>query len=65
MRTSLSDREREIISLVVLGKSSKEIALNLGISVFTVNKHRENMLRKTGSKNINEVISFAYCNEYL
>lgn len=63
--TTLSDREREIISLVVLGKSSKEIALNLGISVFTVNKHRENMLRKTGSKNINEVISFAYCNEYL
>ena len=61
----LSAREKEILSLIAQGKTSKEIANVLSISTFTVNKHRENMLRKTSSKNINEVISFAYCNEYL
>jgi DNA-binding CsgD family transcriptional regulator len=64
-QTTLSDREKEIISMIGLGQSSKEIASNLGISIYTVNKHRENMLRKTGSKSINEVISFAFCNGYL
>lgn len=63
--STFSKREQELISMVALGKTSKEIAATLGISANTVNKHRENMMRKTGSKNMNEVISFAYCNEYL
>ena len=63
--TVFSDRERELVTLVALGKTSKEIAAKLGISTNTVNKHRENMMRETGSKIMSEVISFAYCNEYL
>ena len=63
--TTFSERERELVALVALGKTSKEIAAMLGITANTVNKHRENMMRKTGSKNMNEVVSFAYCNEYL
>ena len=64
-KTTFSERERELVALVALGKTSKEIAAMLGITANTVNKHRENMMRKTGSKNMNEVVSFAYCNEYL
>jgi DNA-binding CsgD family transcriptional regulator len=60
-----SERELEILTLIRDGKSSKEIAVELKISQFTVNKHRENMMRKTECKNMNEVISFAYCNNYL
>lgn len=62
---TFSEREKEILSHIVQGVTSKEIAAKLGISTFTVNKHRENMMRKTGSKNLMEVISFAYCNECL
>lgn len=62
---NLSERERDILALVARGLTSKEIAQTLQISHHTVNKHRENMLRKTGSKNLNEVLSFAYCNDYL
>lgn len=62
---TFSDREREILTCIAAGMTSKEIAGRLHISAFTVNKHRENMMRKTGGKNMNEVLSFAYCNEYL
>lgn len=65
VKTDLSEREKDILALVAKGLTSKEIAQKLQISHHTVNKHRENMLRKTGSKNLNEVLSFAYCNDYL
>jgi DNA-binding CsgD family transcriptional regulator len=62
---SLTKRELEILRLASSGATSKEIANKLQVSPHTINKHRENMMRKTGSRSINEVISFAYCNEYL
>jgi DNA-binding CsgD family transcriptional regulator len=65
VKEEFSDREKEILSMIAGGITSKEIALRLGLSHHTVNKHRENMMRKTGCKNMNEVISFAYCSEYL
>jgi len=55
----LSDRELEITKLLFLGKSSKEIAVNLGISKATVDTHRRNILEKTGYKNTAELI----CNQ--
>lgn len=63
--TTLSAREREVLALIASGKTSKEISDQLNISTFTVNKHRENMMRRTGCKNMSEVISFAYCHDYL
>lgn len=50
----LSLRETEILSLIQQGKSSKEIADYLHISINTVNNHRKNILKKTNSKNIHE-----------
>lgn len=46
----LSARERDVLLLVLEGRSSEEIADALFISVNTVNTHRRNILRKTGAK---------------
>ena len=48
----LSSREREILHLIAEGRSSKEIAGILSISVKTVSFHRENIKRKLGVRTI-------------
>ncbi len=48
----LSDRERDVLVLVAQGKSSKEIADRLNISIHTVNTHRKNITRKTGIRSV-------------
>ena len=45
----LTDRERQVLALVAEGKTGKEIAARLGISVRTARAHRENLARKLGS----------------
>lgn len=47
----VSGREEEIARLLLAGYSSKEIAEALFISIFTVNKHLENLFEKTGTNN--------------
>lgn len=48
----LSDREKEVLTLVAQGLSSKEVADKLKISVNTVNTHRKSITRKTGIKSV-------------
>lgn len=48
----LSKREKEILLLIEEGKSSKEIAETLSISVNTVNRHRQNILEKLQVDNL-------------
>jgi DNA-binding NarL/FixJ family response regulator len=48
----LSSREREVLQLIAEGRSSKEIASILSISVKTVSYHRENIKRKLGVRTI-------------
>ncbi|MEW5769759.1 MAG: response regulator transcription factor [Pseudomonadota bacterium] len=59
MPESITPREREILVCVAEGLSSKEIASRLGISVLTVQKHRENLGRKLGTRNAAEMAAFA------
>lgn len=47
----ISKREREITAWIVQGRSNKEIAEGLFISVHTVKEHVANVFRKTGAKN--------------
>jgi len=54
----LSDREREILGWLSDGLSSKQIADKLFISESTVVNHRKNMLKKTNSKNIAELVRY-------
>jgi len=51
----LTDREREILGLVMAGNSNKSIARILNISYRTVELHRSHVLRKTGKRNMLEL----------
>lgn len=51
-----SKREVEIIKLIEKGMTSKEIADNLYLSLYTVNTHRTNILRKSGYSSFSELI---------
>ncbi len=55
----LTDREREILAYVVNGLTSKAIAQKLGISVRTVDIHRANMMVKTDTHNVVELVRLA------
>jgi len=57
--SSLSKREREILGWLAEGYSSKRIADKLNLSESTVIIHRKNMLKKTNTKNVAELISYA------
>jgi DNA-binding NarL/FixJ family response regulator len=46
----VTDREADVLRLVARGLATKEIALQLGLSPRTVEKHVESLLRKTGTR---------------
>jgi DNA-binding NarL/FixJ family response regulator len=52
----LTKREQEILHLIKLGKTSKEIADMLFLSELTVKSHRQNMMRKFDVKNVVELL---------
>lgn len=55
----LSGREKEILLLIKEGMASKQIADELGISVHTVNRHRQNIIEKLSVSNSIEAVSAA------
>lgn len=59
---SLSERELEILLLICRGLSNHEIADQLFISKRTVDKHRANIMEKTGTKNTANLVVFAIKN---
>ena len=61
----ISKREKEIIRLIRKGMPSKDIGETLGISVRTVGKHRENIMRKCNVGNVTELIYFIEKNEII
>jgi DNA-binding NarL/FixJ family response regulator len=61
-RKRLTPREREVVQLLSEGKSSKEAAVALSVSVKTVETHRANVLRKLELHSISEVIRYAIKN---
>ena len=42
----MTSREREVLQLIAEGRSNKEVASDLGISIKTVEKHRQSVMRK-------------------
>lgn len=56
---ALSEREREVLQLVAEGRSTKEIAELLSISVATVETHRAHVLQKLDLKNTAGVVLYA------
>lgn len=57
--TNLSEREKQILSLIKDGMLSKEISDKLLISVHTVNTHRQRILQKLNANNSLEAVRFA------
>ena len=55
----LTTREREILQLVAEGKSSKEVANDLNLSLHTVETHRTNILQKLDVHSVPELILYA------
>lgn len=55
----LTDREKEILLLIKEGKLSKQIAEILGISIHTVNRHRQNILERLSVGNSVEALTAA------
>lgn len=56
---TLTEREREVLALVVAGKTSKAIALDLDISVKTVENHRHNLMTKAGATSVAQLVAWA------
>ena len=56
----LTMREKEIVQLIVKGKTTLEIAEVLCVSANTVETHRRNLYRKLDVKNLTELINFAH-----
>ena len=61
----ISNRERDIIRLLVLNKTSKEIADSLSISPNTVDTHRRNILKKLNISSTGELIGMLKMNQNL
>ena len=57
--TVMTTREREILSLLKTGRTSREIAANLDISERTVKFHTGNILRKLRVRNRTEAVALA------
>jgi DNA-binding NarL/FixJ family response regulator len=55
----LTPRERDVLRLVAQGQSNKEVAQQLGISVRTVESHRQNLRDKTDSGNTADLVRLA------
>jgi len=59
---ALTSREREIIQLVAEGKSNKEAASALAISVKTIETHRANIMRKLRLRSVSDLVRYAIRN---
>jgi two-component system response regulator NreC len=56
---TLTDREREVLQLLVEGYSNREIADTLTISIKTVQTHRSNLMTKLGIENLCDLVKYA------
>ncbi len=61
----LTSREREIVQLLSEGRSSKEVATVLGISVKTADTHRANIMRKLNLHSVSELVLYAVRNQII
>jgi DNA-binding NarL/FixJ family response regulator len=58
----LTQREREVVQLLAEGRTNKDVAESLGISVRTVETHRNNIMRKLGGHTLSDLVRYAVRN---
>src|ERR1700745_2181829 len=61
-RERLTPREREVVQLLAEGKSTKEVAAALGLSVKTAETHRSNLMRKLDVHSVSQLVLYAVRN---
>lgn len=61
----LTPRQREIVQLLAEGKSSKEVAVALGLSVKTAETHRANIMRRLECHSVSELVRYAIRNKII
>ena len=59
---SLSARQLEVLGLLASGRTNQQIADELGLSLFTVNRHVSNIYRRIGAKNRSDAVGYAFRN---
>jgi DNA-binding NarL/FixJ family response regulator len=62
---ALTAREREIIQLLAEGRSNKEVASNLTISIKTVETHRASIMRKLNLDSLSDLVRYAIRNKII
>ena len=58
----LTDREKDVLKLLLMGLANKEVADQLSISPHTVVSHRKNIIEKTGIKSLSGLAVYAILN---
>jgi len=61
----LTDRERDVMRYIAMGRRTREIAQELSLSHKTIEKHRASLMRKLGLKTATAVAAYATANGYL
>jgi FixJ family two-component response regulator len=56
---ALSQRQQEVMTLVVTGLMNKQVAAEIGIAEVTVKVHRHNIMKKLGAKSLPELVRMA------
>jgi DNA-binding NarL/FixJ family response regulator len=63
--SSLTDRQREIVQLLAEGKSSKEVASALGLTIKTAETHRANIMRRLDCHSVTALVRYAIRNHII
>lgn len=61
----LTSREREVLQLLAEGRTNKQIASDLQLTVKTVETHRMNLMRKIGAHSVADVVRYAIRNQII
>ena len=64
-KNKLTDRENEVLRLIALGYSNKEIAANLTLSVKTIEAHKANAMAKLGVNSRIGIVRYAILQNWM
>lgn len=56
---ALTDRERQVLELIVSGQTSQQIARSLSLSIKTIEWHRSNLMRKLDTHGVADLVRYA------
>lgn len=62
---TFTEREKEVITHIANGLTNREIAIAIGISIKTVEKHRQNLMDKSELRNTAAITRYAIANRFI